>query len=343
MLRLRFLLVLVLLPLVAGCATGIRGFDFQRVDTFPDDFPNPYRNGELPTGFWDDVDALPRGPLARETYAAWPLPFVVQKYRLDVDPRRERATERRYSMITLGLPEAYIPLFFDTEARVWDRSRLAPIAEAERGYNLLWSWGSNDGREDLPGVPNFDVGGIPLFWDTGTESGPKWHFDDYERTTATTFDIEYTNLFSWLGPMWTENTTVEPGPLGETTTRAKVVTPAFLGKGPGLLVWSDYYIEQTKPDGTITERFGHGPVGGYATYHEWRREEPTGRTSKLQLILGGLLWFDSHEERPGEVGPRSNTGPLWAMFGKSQRPDGETLRKRVNFFWFPITYSVEER
>lgn len=310
-------LLLAILPvlLLSSCATGIPGFDFRNTNTFPEDFRYPYASGNLPGDFWQNVDALPGyGPHERTFYGSWPLPFIADKYHFSVSPDKQTATLRKYNMTGLGIPEVYLPLFFNTSKNVYTRGSTEPTGRASRYYHLFWS-GSN--MEGNPGEePWFQAGGVPLFFDGGKEGGALWHFSDYEKELHTQFEDEYSTLIWWLGPAWTNRKTTKSYGIGDQTTETQAFVPLFAFKQLGIAVWSHYWTTTTHTDGTLINFNGHGP-------------------------LYGLLWFDYKRDNPAKAGPTRWTGPLWGMFGKSQKATEYEVQHRINFLFLPIPYKTE--
>ncbi len=337
----RVLLALVaVVSLCGGCATGMRGMDYTNRGTMPTDVPFPYRKGVLAADFWEQAAKLEKpGDLNRNVYFAWPLPFASEKLDWSISADRQSAVLRKYSMITIGVPELYIPLFFGTSARYYKAGSLEPVGLTRRQYNLLWadSWT----RGDTPGDVTLKAGGVPILWDSGTESGPTWHFDDYRKELSGRSEFTFTSIFSFVGPAWGTWSKEEPSPLGTDVTVTKAFFPAYLGKGGGMIAWSDYVSNTTRADGATIRTIGHGPVGGYPVYYDWERAFADGDKRALNMVLAGILWFEAKAENPARESATTWAGPLWGGFGKSTRRTGAGIEHRANIFWLPIKYKTE--
>ncbi len=339
---LRLSLVFTALLLWTGCATGIPGFDYQKESNIPRFVPVPYNGGTLPGDFWDQVDKVEdRGDLTRSFYASWPLPFFVNKYHMTIPADRQSMTFRTYNMSTLGLPEVYVPLFFNTKAVTYKRGELEPLNEAKRSYNLFWASSSEKG-EGVDGL-SFDAGGVPLFFDSGKESGPNWHFNDYEKDLKNQFAADFTNTVWWLGPAWIdmESTTYETE--GEVNSKFKGFSPFFIFKWPGILLWTDYSSETSYSYGGTDSTIGHGPLAGYLTWFENFKTSATGKDTWTKLFLGGILWFENGHKYPEDFAKSNWSGPLWGMIGTSTKSDTDKVTYRFNFLWIPIPYKTLER
>ncbi len=333
-----FLSLCLVLPLMlTGCATGIPGFDWDSGSTIPGAVPNPYRSGHLPVGFWEEVEQLEgTRPLTRWSYKSFPIPFFVTKSALEISPDRRSAAKSDYDLIGFGFPEFYFPLFFNSSKTYYEKGNLSPVGRAARHYHPLYSGSTMDGKTD--GNPTFEAAGFPILAEWGTESGDAWYFSEYEKKFGAKEEITFDSLVWWLGPAWGKKTRIEPG--GLTKTETKAFFPSYFAKNLGPFFWSDYQSVKTLSDDSTKTIRGHGPIFGLPTWFEYESTTPEGKAFETRLLLGGILWWD--RDLKNEFGYEYEShGPLWNMFGYSEKKTEYATRKRLHFFWIPIQIGKE--
>ncbi len=320
--------------MLGGCAAGLPGLDYQRIDTLPENTIAPSPGGTLQFDFWERAGGEEVEPRESRIYMSWPLPVTFNKYYFDVSPDGTEARARAYSMTGLGIPFIYLPLFHSSEYHYYQAGQVEPTGSTTHYSMPFWSRSYTEGQHDYDVM--FDSGGIPLLWESGRYAGPSWHVDEYQKELAEWNETTFTRLVWWLGPAWQHSITEAPTEdgLGYEETETRIFVPAKLGGLPGLILWSDYATTTTEPDGSMARRIGHGPVGGYLTWFELHRRgaDATPSESNRRYVLGGILWMDAVERDMDGQRVSATHGPLWGFMGWGRSREANNIR----IFWIPI-------
>ncbi len=320
--------------LVGGCAAGLPGLDYQRIDTTPDRIIAPSPGATLQPNFWELAAQEADEPRESRIYLSWPLPVTFNKYYFDISPDGTEARGRAYSMTGLGVPFIYLPLFYNTEYHYYHEGELEPRGSVKYDYTPFWANSRTTGWTDYDVV--MKTGGIPLLWESGRVAGPKWHFDEYEKDLDTWKESSYTNILWWIGHSWEHTRTETPvrGQDGYRETETRQFKPFKLGGLLGRVLWSSYVTTDTEPDGSLVRRIGHGPLWGVPTWFEIHRRGPDASPAKSnrRYVLAGILWVDEVERDTAGRRISATHGPLWGFMGWGRSRESNHIR----VFWIPI-------
>lgn len=304
----RFLPLVLFLPIfLAGCGARV---------------PTPWladmevpRGGEpLPEGLVEAArswaEANPGEPVVHQEQSLWFLPIISKKYRLEYDPSREQVAVSDYLMVGIGIPMAYLPVRFWFSRYVYEDGGRDPVQSLERSYWPWWSDVTTEG-EVIDDTLEADLWGIPLLFESGSESGPSWYFSDTEDTFDTHMAFSFWTALWWIGPVWFDQVLTYEEEGVATIERGKFFFPLFLGRAPGALLWMSGWSEKESDVIGLERTTIHGPLLGYVLYNH-RENERDG--SHRTLLLGGLVWYDAKKDDSS----RRVIGPLWGLLGLSR-------------------------
>lgn len=301
--------------------------------------PKVWENVDLPNGgqpiddaVWEAADerGMDEAVVADGSTILY-LPAISQKEWFGVAPGHQTAVKSDYSSIGLGVTYAYLPLQFSFSKYAYERGSAEPVGVIRRRYHPFWSWVEVEGN---PGPElEVDAGGIPLLWESGSEKGWAWYFDDLVRDRMVYREFDFLTTLWWIGPgRYRAKDTVELRGGEQYITEQDFVFPLLLGRAPGILLWSHYKESADHPDFSSQTR-GYGPLFGYPTYYQQTRENrQSGEMTSFRTILGGLLWYDARRGPSGEATVSEAHGPLWSLFGKG-KVDGQDA---IYLFRIPI-------
>lgn len=288
-----------------------------------------YSGGELDPAVWEASDPERQDASIHEikrTY--WGLPSFSFKNWFQVGEDRQEARAARYSRFGLGVTYVDLPLEESYAEYYYERGSAEPVGSIHKRENPFWATAWTEGK--TPDTMEASVSGIPLFYVSGHERADEWFLDDLTTTRVIHRDFRYWRTLWNLGPSsWRWNDTQELD-AGLYESRTRYFFPLLLGRGPGVLIYSDYIEENSYPmvDYTVT---GHGPLWGYPLYfresyqqYDNRSKEGPALTDvKFKLLGGGILWYSRKVSEEGEP-QEGATGPLWSLFGSGYN-DGEPV------------------